>query len=228
MVSRPPSGHGVAGIERQVQDRALHLGRVGQGVPQAAGDDRLHLHRLAQACGAAARPCRSPAATRLTTFGSSGWRRAKASSWRVSWAARSAPCRAFFSRCAAALVAGHLRGHQLEVAADHLQEVVEVVGDAAGEMAHRLHALGRRSRSSACSRSVMSRDEPTIRSVPAVVVAHRRQDRLPDARAAGQRQAVAAVHRLGAGDHTPVVGRAGPRRRGLGPERSSPGRGWRW
>ena len=66
--------------------------------------------------------------------------RLNASSWRVSVAAR----------CAARLIsvtsnrrgrASHSREQQLGVADDRRQEVVEVVGDPAGELPDRLHLL---------------------------------------------------------------------------------------
>ena len=115
---------------------------IGQRVPQPAGDDRLDLDRPRPACGAAGRPCPRTSRPRLSTRGSSGWRRAKASSWPVRLGAALAPRAA---RCAAARGAARCprssRCQQLEVAADDLQQVVEVVRDAAGELADRLHLL---------------------------------------------------------------------------------------
>ena len=77
----------------------------------------------------------------LTTFGSSGWRRPKARSWRGQLgAARDARERVLHPRLGP-LVAGDVLREQLQVAADHLQQVVEVVRDAAGQLAERLHLL---------------------------------------------------------------------------------------
>ena len=55
-----------------------------------------------------------------------------------------------------ALVAGGFAGEQLQVAGDHLQQVVEVVGDAAGQLAHRLHLLGLAQRLLGTLRSAMA------------------------------------------------------------------------
>jgi hypothetical protein len=75
------------------------------------------------------------------TLGSSGWRRPKASGcWRQLGAARDAADGALHALLGA-LVAGHLAPQQLQVAADHLQQVGEVVRHAAAELAQRFHAL---------------------------------------------------------------------------------------
>ena len=67
--------------------------------------------------------------------------RLKASSCRVSAAARS-PARRISSTVSPARIAGvQAFLEKLRVAADRLDDVVEVVGDAAGEAAHRLHLL---------------------------------------------------------------------------------------
>ena len=175
---------------------ALHLGRVGQGVPQAAGDDRLDLDRLAQRAAQQLGHVADQPADRLITLGSSGWRRAKASSWRVSW------------RGAVGAVQGvlePLRGRarrrpRSAASSSRLPRITcsRLLKSWATPPVSWPTASIRcawRSRSCACSRSVMSRVEPMIRSIAAIVVPHRRQDRFPDARAAGQVDPVAGEGR---------------------------------
>ena len=81
---------------------------------------------------------------RSTELGSSAWRRAKASSWPVRREPRATAPMAFCSRSrrrgsACTSAPGH---RQIEIGADDLQQVVEVVRHAAGEMADRFHLLG--------------------------------------------------------------------------------------
>ena len=80
-------------------------------------------------------------ALRSTTWGSRTCLRLKARSWRTRRAARSAApmtCCTFRRRGSSP---ARLAPEQLPVAHDHHEQVVEVVGDAAGEPAHRLHLL---------------------------------------------------------------------------------------
>ena len=92
------------------------------------------------AAAAASRRC-ATTAFRCTTFGCRTCWRLKASSCRVSAAARSPA----FLISSALWCSGSLSGEppeqDLGVAADGLDEVVEVVRDAAGEPADRLHLL---------------------------------------------------------------------------------------
>ena len=78
---------------------------------------------------------------RLTTFGASGWRRPKASSCEASFEPREMAAIAVCSRCSARRLPATSRAEELQVAADDLQHVVEIVRDAAGELADRLHLL---------------------------------------------------------------------------------------
>ena len=81
-------------------------------------------------------------AFRSTTLGSSTCLRLKASSWRVRAAARSAACwMAWALSAQRMLFAARLLQQHLGVAADDGEQVVEVVGDAAGEPADGLHLL---------------------------------------------------------------------------------------
>ena len=83
----------------------------------------------------------STTSSRLSRRGSSTWRRPNASSWRVRSAARSAAF-AISSMSASCCGSCERRAEHAAVAADHEQDVVEVVRDAAGELADRLEALG--------------------------------------------------------------------------------------
>ena len=77
---------------------------------------------------------------RSTTTGISVWRREKASSWRVSFSPRAG---GGADRLHRLLVLGLLEPalQDLRVAGDDHQQIVEVVRDAAGELAERLHLL---------------------------------------------------------------------------------------
>ena len=78
---------------------------------------------------------------RLTTFGASGWRRPKARSCEASFEPREMAADGRLQALLGAAVALDVAGKQLQIAADDLQHVVEVVRDAAGELADRLHLL---------------------------------------------------------------------------------------
>ena len=76
-----------------------------------------------------------------TGSGLSSWRRAKASIRWVSAAPRCAPCIALSIRAGSCRVVRQALAHQFEAAEHRRQEVVEVVRDAAGQLADRLHLL---------------------------------------------------------------------------------------
>ena len=77
----------------------------------------------------------------LVGCGASGWRRAKASSCWVRRAPRSAAAAAALQARQHRRIGVHRTLHQVEVRLDDLQDVVEVVRHAAGELAGRLHLL---------------------------------------------------------------------------------------
>ena len=79
-------------------------------------------------------------AFRSSTRGCSTCRRLNASSWPVSAAARAAAFRISSAWRRSAVVVEPV-DQELAVADDHRQQVVEVVRDAAGEPADRLHLL---------------------------------------------------------------------------------------
>ena len=79
---------------------------------------------------------------RSSSFGSSGCRREKARSRCVSVAARCVPDRVVDHRPAVATVArGPDCARDLEIADDDGEQIVEVVGHAAGDLSDRLHLL---------------------------------------------------------------------------------------
>ena len=83
MVSVPPLAMASRRVDREVQDRALELGRVGPGAPQAAGQDGLDLRSSRPASGAAARTCPPPACWRRSPRICSGcWREKASRRWR--------------------------------------------------------------------------------------------------------------------------------------------------
>ena len=201
--------HGVAGIERQVEHGAFHLGRVGQGVPQAAGDDGLDLDALAErAAQHLGHVLHLPAQIHHPGL---QWLAAREGEQLAGQ--RRGPIGAMQGvlQPLRGLAVLHLGGDQFEIAADHLQDVVEVVGDAAGQVANRLHPL-RPAQTFLRLLSVSDvarRDEDAINA--ARIVAQRRQDGLPDATAAGQVDPVAREGRLAAGDDALELGDKGVR-----------------
>ena len=72
----------------------------------------------------------------------SSCRRAKASMRLVRVEPRCAPCTALSSSAMQLGIVGQALAHQFEAAEHRHQQIVEVVGDAAGELPDRLHLLG--------------------------------------------------------------------------------------
>ena len=202
----PAAGHGVPGVEGQVQERALHLRRIGDGVPQAAGHHRLHLDRLAQGpaqqVGHVADQPREVDHLRGQGL-APGERQQLAGQLRRPLGAVDG----VLQPLAGPLVVGDRALQQVEVAADHLQQVIEVVGDPAGQLAHRLQPLG-------VAQPLLGpfpvgdvadgADDPLHRSVRP---GHRRQDGFPDSRTARKASdLVAGGHRPAARHHPSIVG----------------------
>ena len=136
-----------------------------RGIASRALTARFMQHLL-ELAGVGARPAAAPSPSRVTSSMSSPIsrrsivldaaddvaqverpaaaapaRRLKASSWRVSAAARSPAAVISSTPRARSSPARRRRSERLAVADDHRQQVVEVVGDAAGEPADRLHLL---------------------------------------------------------------------------------------
>ena len=134
-------GHGVPGIDREIEDGELELVGVDQHRAQAELDPAFR----SRSCGPSERARRSvmpsTSVARSTGSGFSSWRRAKASMRWVSEAPRWAPCMALSIRRSELRVVGQALAQQLEAADDRHQQIVEVVGDAAGQPADGLHLL---------------------------------------------------------------------------------------
>ena len=137
---RAAGGHRVRGVDHQVHHDLLQTGPV-------------H-HHLGQSAAASWKSNTMSAASSRRSIGSSSrasaetsirdaevWpRRANASSWRVSSAARSAASR-ICSRSGCAEASSGARRQPACVAGDDRQEVVEVMGDPAGQLPDGLHLL---------------------------------------------------------------------------------------
>ena len=161
MVSLPPLGHRVARVDREIEDRDFQL--VGVGHARATGRRRAR-SRPRSARPASAAESDMPVTSRPTSigFGSRGCWREKASSRCVSDSARRAPRIALSadrcSRSTSTSVVVKMALQRFKIADDDGQQIVEIVGDAACELADRLpsSATGA-ARSSAARRSVRSR-----------------------------------------------------------------------
>ena len=133
--------HRVARIDRQIEERILDLGRIDERIPQAARDHRFRFRCLHQARGAAYRRSPRIRRPRLTTFGARGCRRPKARSCEASFdPARDRWQCSLQPLFGPQIPATSLR-QKLQIAADDLQDVVEIVRHAAGEFSHSLHFL---------------------------------------------------------------------------------------
>ena len=133
--------HGVARVDRQVEQDLLHLGRVGVHDECAGGQ----VERQLDACAdqpADHLDCAGDGVVQVEERGSSTWRRPNERSWDVE---RCGAIRGELdlAELTPALAGSRLAEQQdLGVAADHGQEVVEVVGDPACQLSDRLHLLG--------------------------------------------------------------------------------------
>ncbi len=138
----PAVGHRVAGVDGEVEDRVLELVGVAEGQPQAAGHHHLELHPLAE------RPAQQlvhradqpvgvdrPRLERLAP--GEGQQPVGQRGGALGRGHGEAGIAGQVLR--PALVDAGL--HQVERADDAGEQVVEVVGDAPGELAHRLHLL---------------------------------------------------------------------------------------
>ena len=134
------STHGVAGIDGQVEQRRFNLHRIHQGVPEAAADHRLDLdgftERLSQHVVHAANQSTEvddPRGERLAA----AKREELRCEPRTAQHARHRIRQSLFGE----RVAFNVLLEQLQIAADDLQEIVEVVRYAAGELADGIQFL---------------------------------------------------------------------------------------
>ena len=133
--------HGVARIQREIEDRELELvgidadrREVVRGTPCSISMPGPSERRSISAMPSTRRGT-------STASGRSSWRRAKASMRLVSVAPRSAPgSRRRPAPCSRSPV-GQALQHEVEIAEDRHQHVVEIVRDAAGELAEALELL---------------------------------------------------------------------------------------
>ncbi len=134
------AGHGIARVEDEVEERGLDLVGIGQGRPQLGGELLADLDMLAHgtmqqvvhADDDLIEVDRLRAQLLAAREGEELLR-------QLLGAARRQRGRSHQAQ-QARLVA-ELALEQLEIAGDHREHVVEVVSDAAGELAHRLHLL---------------------------------------------------------------------------------------
>ena len=146
MVSLPPSGMASRALTARLRIDVLELVRIDERRATGRRRARSRSRSARRACAAAAPTCRSTRRLTSTGLGSSGWRREKASRRWVSAAARCAPRMALSTERASrsessAPPVGERALHRLQIADDDGQQVVEVVRDAAGQLADRLHLL---------------------------------------------------------------------------------------
>ena len=134
-------GHRVAAIDRQVEDGVFQLVGVDMGAPQPTSQHRFQQHRaaqrMAQQVGHAGHQL-----VHVHRFGLQ-WLLAREGQQplRELRGAAGAVARRFHVAGGAGVFAHVAARQQVERADDHRQHVVEVVRDAAGELAHRLHLL---------------------------------------------------------------------------------------
>src|SRR5208337_694898 len=142
LYGEPPAAlHRVARVDGEVQDRILKLRHVHAGVPETAGDDGLKLNFFSDR--AAQHLIEPPEITpkidhlRLQRLSPPKCKKlgCKLRSTRDT---RQGVLDAPFS----AIVSSNVFCEELKVAADDLQQIVEVVSDATRELADRLHFLG--------------------------------------------------------------------------------------
>ena len=139
---QPAAGrHGVAGVHGEIEHGALELVGVRFGPPQPLRQRRLDPHRRAQGAVEQLRHARHQAVhvhrLRGERLAAREGEEARGERRRPPRPAHRVDGRAPQPR----RVLGQVPLQDLQVADHHLEQVVEVVRDAAGELAHRLHLL---------------------------------------------------------------------------------------
>ncbi len=133
-----PARHGVAGIDREVEQRALQLGDVGDHDGRALGQLHRGLNRLAE------RPAEQGGHARHQAVDVDLGRPQHLPAREGQQARRqigAAPGGSLGLARELALATAELRCQLLGVGQDHGQEIVEIVRDAARQVADRLHLL---------------------------------------------------------------------------------------
>ena len=146
-ISLPPSRHGVAGVERQIDEGVLELVRIDEGAPESVREHGLQRDRLAE------RPLQQIADSADERVGVHRLRRERLPGARRRAGGRSAP-RARWTPCSAMSLARSIRALAGEAVnwtscrsivssppSISVSMIVEIVRDAAGELAQRLHLL---------------------------------------------------------------------------------------
>ena len=132
--------HRVAGVDREIEHRGLDLDRIDESVPEPAGEHGLDLDRLAD-CAAHHVVHAGDEPAHIDDLGLE--RLTAPEGEQLLGELRPARHARHGVRHAAlgALVADDVPGEQLQVSGHDLEQVVEVVRDAAGELADRLEFL---------------------------------------------------------------------------------------
>ena len=134
-------GHGVAGVDGEVEQAVFHLIGIRPGAPQAAGQNRFHLDRLPDR---ALKQFLHAAHQRVEVQAGGRQRLTPREGQQALGQCRRPVARLDREPDMAhqIVVAGQLVVQYVEVAQDGLQQVVEVMGDAPGKLADGLHLLG--------------------------------------------------------------------------------------
>ena len=137
---RAAPAHGVARVQGQVQNDVFQLVAVDQGVPQIRRGVDVHVDRFAQ---------RAPQQFSHLAHGAGGigGHRLQGLAAGEGQQLGRQPRGPFHRRRAAGKALAHgcrqlpFEAHQIEIGADHLQDIIEIVRHAAGQLADRLQLL---------------------------------------------------------------------------------------
>ena len=141
-VSLPPIGMASRALSARLSSADVELAGIDAGRPQVRRRAGIRTRYARRACAAAAAPCRRPSGRCRSSSASAAACARRRAGCCVSRSRARRPsrcsrrCRAVRRRAASRL------GEVLRVAEDDGQQIVEVMRDAAGELAHRLHLLG--------------------------------------------------------------------------------------
>mmetsp|Transcript_4209 Transcript_4209/g.7600 ORF Transcript_4209/g.7600 Transcript_4209/m.7600 type:complete len:452 (-) Transcript_4209:48-1403(-) len=134
-------GHSIARVDREVEDHGLHLARVDEAIPQTALDDRLDLDCFAQSPSQhVVHAVQQP--PNVLRFRFQRLLTAESQQLRCQvGTARDAGDRVL-GEPTLRIITGHVLQEQLQIAPDHLQQVVEIMRDASRQLTHGLDFLG--------------------------------------------------------------------------------------